>query len=50
MKNYKIGENKLSVDIVEEIISNDIVISLSSSSKKKGKKLEQLFIKKNKIR
>ena len=46
MKNYKIGENKLSVDIVEEIISNETVISLSSFSKKKVKSSNNYLLKK----
>ena len=37
MKSYKVGENILSIEIINEIISNNSKISLSSIAKKELK-------------
>ena len=43
MKTYKVGENILSVDLINEIISKDLKLSISSIAKKKNQKLKRLF-------
>ena len=37
MKVFKVGENRLSVDLLSEIISNKINLSISSEAKKELK-------------
>ena len=37
MKTYKVGENILSVDLINEIISKDLNLSISSIAKKRIK-------------
>ena len=45
MKSYKVGENILSIEIINEIISNNSKISLSSIAKKRIKS-SQVYLNK----
>ena len=45
MKSYKVGENILSIEIINEIISNNSKISLSSITKKRIKS-SQVYLNK----
>ena len=48
MKVFKVGENRLSVDLLSEIISNKINLSISSEAKKRIKNSNNYL--KNKIK
>jgi len=46
MKTYKVGENILSVDLINEIISKDLKLSISSTAKKRIKSSKDYLNKK----
>ena len=46
MKTYKVGENILSVDLINEIISKDLNLSISSIAKKRIKSSKDYLTKK----
>ena len=46
MKTYKVGENILSVDLINEIISKDLNLSISSIVKKRIKSSKDYLTKK----